>query len=323
MEASFPSPPLIFSKKIDKECALFLVMEPSGIIPALSTLCNDEGELDPESERSLVRASIDWGCTGVAVSIIAGEFYKFTDDERKRTFDIVIDAANGKVPVWAGVSHLGTASSIELAKYAEDAGADGIIAQPALVGKDAALGLHEHFQKIFSKVNIPLMIQDAEDFNGIKMEPGLYAKLANEFENFISVKIEGGKTLDKIRETRTTLGKRLSILGGMGGRLLLEELELGTAGSIPNPCMADLVVKAFNEYSAGDVEAAKNTFSKYKPWLEFQSQHSQSAFEIVKETLRLRGVVQSSFTRSPHAPMTNEAKAKLREILFSLGFLQT
>ena len=52
---------------------------------------------------------------------------------------IVVDEANGKVPVWAGISHLGTASSIELAKYAKDAGADGIIAQPALVGKEAAL----------------------------------------------------------------------------------------------------------------------------------------------------------------------------------------
>jgi 4-hydroxy-tetrahydrodipicolinate synthase len=296
--------------------------KPSGIIPALSTLCNDEGELDTESERSLVRTSIEWGCAGVAVSIIAGEFYKFTDYERKKTFDIVIDAANGKIPVWAGISHLGTASSIELAKYAEDAGADGVIAQPALVGKDASLGLHEHFQKIFSSVDIPIMIQDAEDFNGIKMEPGLYTKLANEFENFVSVKIEGGKTLDKIRETKTTLGKRLSILGGMGGRLLLEELELGTVGSIPNPCMTDIVVRAYNLFLAGDMEGAKKAFSTYKPWLEFQSLHSQSAFEIVKETLRLRGIVSSSFTRSPHLPMTNEAKTRLSEILSSMGYLK-
>jgi len=294
---------------------------PSGIIPALSTLCNDDGGLDEESERSLVRKSIEWGCNGVAASIIAGEFYKFTDDERKRTFDIVIDEANNKVPVWAGISHLGTASSIELARYAEDAGADGVIAQPALVGKDASLGMYEHFQNIFSKVNIPIMIQDAEDFNGIRMDPGLYAKLANEFDNFVSVKIEGGKTLDKIRETKITLGKRLAILGGMGGRLLLEELDLGTVGSIPNPCMTDVIVQAYRESTAGNSEGAREAFTKYRPWLEFQSQHSQSAFEIVKETLRLRGVVHSSYTRSPHVPMTTEARIKLREILSAMGFL--
>jgi len=296
--------------------------KPSGTIPALSTLCDDNGELDEESERSLVRTSIGWGANGVAVSIIAGEFYKFTDSERKRTFEIVVDEANGKVPVWAGISHLGTASSLELAKYAEEVGADGVIAQPALVGKDAPLALYEHFYNIFSRIDIPIMIQDAEDFNGIRMEPGLYAKLANEFENFVSVKIEGGKTLDKIRETKNTIGKRLAILGGMGGRLLLEELELGTVGSIPNPCMTDIVVRSYNKYNSGDPEGARQIFVKYRPWLEFQSQHTQSAFEIVKETLRLRGVVKSSFTRSPHVPMGSDAKMKLRELLTSMELLE-
>jgi 4-hydroxy-tetrahydrodipicolinate synthase len=296
--------------------------KPSGIIPALSTLTDNKGKFDEESERSLVRTSIQWGVTGVAVSIIAGEFYKFTDNERKHTFEVVVDEANGKVPVWAGISHLGTASSIELAKHAKDAGVDGIIAQPALVGKEAALALHEHFSTIFSKVDLPIMIQDAEDFNGIKMEPGLYARLANEFPQFVCVKIEGGKTLDKIRDTKITIGNRLSILGGMGGRLLLEELALGAVGNIPNPCMTDIVVQSYNDFRAGDFEKAQRTFSKYKPWLEFQTQHSQSAFEIVKETLRLRGVVKSSFTRSPHVPLADETKIELRKLIANMGLLK-
>jgi len=296
--------------------------KPSGIIPALSTVTDSRGEFDEESERSLVRTSIAWGVRGVAVSIIAGEFYKFTDQERKRTFEVVVDAANGDVPVWAGISHLGTASSIELAKYAKDAGADGIIAQPALVGKEASLALYEHFSTIFSKVDLPVMIQDAEDFNGIKMEPGLYARLANEFAHFLCVKIEGGKTLDKIRETKITVGSRLSILGGMGGRLLLEELALGAVGSIPNPCMSDIVVESQNDFMSGDIQKAQRTFSKYRPWLEFQTQHSQSAFEIVKETLRLRGVVKSSFTRSPHVPLADETKNELRSLVEKMGMLK-
>ncbi len=296
--------------------------KPSGIIPAVSTLTNDSGDFDEESERSLVRASIDWGATGIAVSIIAGEFYKFTDGERKKSFEVVVDEANGKVPVWAGISHLGTASSIELGRHAKDAGVDGIIAQPALVGKEAPLALHEHFSSIFSKIDLPVMIQDAEDFNGIKMEPGLYAKLAHEFPHFVCVKIEGGKTLDKIRETKITIGDRLSILGGMGGRLLLEELSLGAAGSIPNPCMTDIVVESYDKFRAGDIEEARSVFSRYKPWLEFQSQHSQSASEIVKETLRLRGIARSSFTRSPHVPLDAKAKLELRQLVVEMGMFR-
>jgi 4-hydroxy-tetrahydrodipicolinate synthase len=296
--------------------------KPSGIIPAISTLTDENGDFDEESERSLVRASIRWGASGIAVSIIAGEFYKFTDGERRRSFEVVVDEANGKVPVWAGISHLGTASSIEMAKYARDVGADGIIAQPGLVGKEAQLALHEHFTKIFSSVDLPEMIQDAEDFNGIRMEPGLYAKLANEFPQFVCVKIEGGRTLDKIKDTKITLGERVTILGGMGGRLLLEELPMGTAGSIPNPSMTDIVVESFNAFRADKREEATDIFSRYKPWLEFQNAHSQQALEIVKETLRLRGVVRSSSTRSPHVPMDVKVKSELRKLVQDMGMLE-
>jgi len=298
------------------------VNRPSGIIPALSTLTDEKGNFDEESERSLVRASMDWGASGIAVSIIAGEFYKFTDGERRRLFEIAVEETDGRVPVWAGISHLGTASSIELGKYAKDAGVDGIITQPGLIGKEASLALPEHFSSIFSKIDLPSMIQDAEDFNGIKMEPGLYEKLGNEFSQFVCVKIEGGKTLDKIRETKITLGNRLSILGGMGGRLLLEELSLGAVGSIPNPCMTDIVVESYNLFRAGHVEEARSVFSRYKPWLEFQSSRSQSAAEIAKETLRLRGVVKSSSTRSPHVPMEARTKSELKQMIESMGMLR-
>ena len=74
--------------------------KPSGIIPALGPLTDTKGMFDEDSERSLVRTSIEWGVSGVAVSIIAGEFYKFTDNERKRTFEVAVDEANGKAPVW-------------------------------------------------------------------------------------------------------------------------------------------------------------------------------------------------------------------------------
>ena len=298
-----------------------ILKEPFGIIPALSTITNETGELDEESERSLVQANLGWGARGVAASIVAGEFYKFTDEERVRTFEIVMEAANGKTPVWAGISHLGTQSSIKLARQAKDVGVYGVIAQAPLAGKEASLALYEHFSCLFQKVDIPIMIQDAEDFNGIHIDPNIYRRLADEFSQFVSVKIEGGKTLDKIREVKALMGDRLTILGGMGGRLILEELQLGAVGSIPNPCMTDLVVNTLNKFNEGKMKEAKESFSMYEPWLEFQTKYKESSFEIVKETLRLRGVVKSSATRSPHVPMSEQAKTELRNLIRKMNML--
>ena len=294
---------------------------PRGIMPALSTLTDNGGGLDEYSQRALVRANIGWGCCGVAVSIVAGEFYKFTDQERVATFQIAVEEAGDRVPVWAGISHLGTEPSIELARRAKEAQVTGIIAQPGLVGKDAPLAVYEHFSTLLEKVDIPVMIQDAEDFNGIRIDPSIYEKLAREYSHFVCVKIEGGKTLDKISEVKALMGQRLSILGGMGGRLLLDELKLGTDGSIPNACLTDLVVDAFVKFTSGQAEKATLSFSRYKPWLEFQSRHSASGSEIVKETLRLRGIAKSSATRSPHVPLDDQAKVELRNLLASMSLL--
>jgi dihydrodipicolinate synthase/N-acetylneuraminate lyase len=48
-------------------------LNPNGIIPALSTITDNQGNLDEESQRSLVQVNIEWGANALAVSIVAGE----------------------------------------------------------------------------------------------------------------------------------------------------------------------------------------------------------------------------------------------------------
>jgi dihydrodipicolinate synthase/N-acetylneuraminate lyase len=57
----------------------------------LSTPCDDWGALDEDSLRTEVRWSIAKGAHGVIVSLMAGEFHKFSDQERMRTYEIVIE----------------------------------------------------------------------------------------------------------------------------------------------------------------------------------------------------------------------------------------
>jgi dihydrodipicolinate synthase/N-acetylneuraminate lyase len=51
-----------------------------GIYPALSTPCDDNGTLDEESLRNEVRWNIEMGTHGLIVSIMSGEFHKFSID---------------------------------------------------------------------------------------------------------------------------------------------------------------------------------------------------------------------------------------------------
>ena len=279
-------------------------------------------DLDQVGLKCLASKNIEWGADGVAVSVVAGEFYKFSDEERKKCYELVVDKVDGKVPVWAGVSHMGTEPSVELAKFAKEVGADGIIAMPPLVGRESSMAFEEHFTTIMRKVDLPLMIQDAEGFAPIFMSPTLYLRLSDEYSNLVSVKIEGGNTLAKIRDVKKLVGGRLTILGGMAAVQMFEEMELGSEGNVPDACLTDMLVNVYKNYKNRNVTAARSIFAKYLRWANFMMLHQRSASEIEKETLRLRGVVGSSHTRSPHVPLKDEEKFELRTLLNQIGTTQ-
>lgn len=289
---------------------------PTGILPALSTPTDKSGELDETSLRSLVNHNIDWGVDGLALSIVAGEFYKFSDEERRRLFEVTVDEANGRVPVWAGVNHMGTEPAVRLARQAKEAGASGVIALPPFVGTKTDGAAFEHFTTLIGRIDLPVMVQDAEDFTGVHLGTSLYVELAKEHSNLSSIKIEGGETLKKMADV-LKIGElqKLSILGGMGGKLLLQELELGTHGSIPGSCLTDIVVEIYQNQRSGQTAKAKEVFGKYKQWLDILSLNSSSSAEVQKETARLRGVIKSSHTRSPHVPLGEDAKRQLASLV--------
>jgi 4-hydroxy-tetrahydrodipicolinate synthase len=291
--------------------------KPRGIIPAIATAVHERtGEINEEDQRSIVRFCLESRVHGIAAAIIVGEFFKFTDDERKRILSIVVDEANGKVPVWAGVSHFSTEPCLSLARYAKDLGVNGIIAMPGLVGKvDSAADLYNHFATLLDRIDIPLMIQDSEDFNGIRIPASVYQKLAKQFPHFVSVKVEGGNTFEKITETLDLLGDRLSIIGGMEARQLLEELAAGASGNIPDVCFPDLLVDVYENYRAGDLAKANQIFEKYRPWVEFLILHGGSLIEVEKLTLKYRGVVKDPSLRRPYHPLDEKSMERLANIV--------
>jgi 4-hydroxy-tetrahydrodipicolinate synthase len=294
-----------------------------GIYPALSTPCDDSGVLDEESLREQVRWNIEKGTHGVIVSLMSGEFHKFSDQERMRTYEIVVDEARGKVPVLVGPSHSGTTVVIQLSQFAAEIGADGICVLPPFFnmrdGK-AALCLYDHYAAIASQVDLPIMIQDCEG-TAPYMCVSLFKQLAADFGNIVGVKLEGPRSFGKAKEMREA-APDVVVFGGMAAVNMYEELKIGVAGNVPDACLTDVLVGVYELFVEGKVQEAEALFERYKKWLDFLHLHRMSNYEVEKETLRQRGVIKSSFTRLPHGPLlTDEDKEELNQILADLGLL--
>ena len=291
----------------------------AGVFPALCTVTDAKGDLDVAGMRAQVEANIGWGADGLCPGIIAGEFFKFSEDERMDILDATVEAADGRVPVLFGVSHSGTELAIRLAKHAEDRGADGVIAMvPYFSHTPSRAIVKNHISAICEATSLPVMLQDAEDATDIHICPTTYLDLADEHSNLTSIKLEGPGTLDKLRDINRLMPGRVSVFGGMAAKLILKEAELGADGTIPSGCLTDLIKQIWTNAKRGNGKKAEQAYAKYKPWVDLFHGSPGATAEIEKETLKHRGVILTATSRNPKVPLTEEGRQRLAEILGEL-----
>lgn len=255
---------------------------------------------------------------GIACLLFAGEFYKFSDLERKAVADVVVDEANGKVPVLVGISHSGTLPSIELGKDAKDVGADGVIVAPPYHSNfitESHLSLSKHYSELAHHVDLPIMIQDYEVRGGVHLSPPEINSIATSANNILYVKVEGDNQLKRIKEIIHLTRGRIGVFGGMAGYYLLQEMRLGVQGSIPGAEIVGPIVEVFTAEEKGEARAARKRFKDIKPYLDFLIGHFASFVEVEKEVLKHNGVIRSSAVRSPAVPLDNRARKLLLRLL--------
>src|SRR6185437_6750092 len=98
-----------------------------------------------------------------------------------------------------------------------------------------------------------------------------------------------------ISGVRALAGKRLKgIMGGMGGRFLLEEYRRGACGTMPASEVADGLVLVWNALERGDESEARRLHTLLLPLLNYEALYT---YAIYKEVLVKRGVIASSRSR--------------------------
>src|SRR5215217_6346087 len=98
----------------------------SGLIPAMITPFDEGGEVDLRATEAVVEHFVGAGVDGISALGSTGEFSHLTLDERKSFAEAVVEIVNGKTSLLIGVGAPGTREAIELARHAEEIGADGV-----------------------------------------------------------------------------------------------------------------------------------------------------------------------------------------------------
>lgn len=249
-----------------------------------------------------MRFALDCGSHGVVAFGLAGEVLKLGVDERKALTDVIVDEVAGAVPVVVGAGAPSVSASIELARHAERAGANGIVLPAPAGGTAGEAALVDYFVRIASSVSVPVMIQDAYAYLGVRLGPALVRRVGALAPNVRHVKLEAGPA--EMGEWTLELGPEFSLWGGDGGIYLLDSVRTGAAGLIPGVDLVDYLVRVYETELEGRTAAADQLFRDVLPMLVFEMQQSIDHFNsCAKRVLVRRGVLANPGLRPPAAEL--------------------
>ena len=150
----------------------------TGIIPPLLTGFDKEGDYDPAAQKEITEFLVD-KVQGFYICGTYGSGPMMTAEERKQVAEDVIAQVNGRVPVIVHVGGCSTRSVVELAKHAQEAGADAVAAVPPIYyhfGEDAVL---RHFKALREAVTIPAFVYNNPKATGVTVTPSMLKKIAD------------------------------------------------------------------------------------------------------------------------------------------------
>jgi len=135
-----------------------------GVIPYLVTPIDDDGRIRTDVLARLCDDLIGHGVHGLTPLGSTGEFAYLNDRQRRTTIDTTVQAANGRVPVIAGVAGTSTAHAIEQARTCASAGADGVLAVLETYFPLSERETEAYFLAIADSTDLPVIIYTNPNF---------------------------------------------------------------------------------------------------------------------------------------------------------------
>ncbi len=237
-----------------------------GVYPAVTTKFTEQGAIDRDMFRRGVQSQLDAGAHGIIVGGSLGESSTLTHDERLDLLHIA-KSVSGTTPMLLNIAEGSTSSAIQLARRAQDAGADGLMVLPPMMYKPNDAETIIYFNEIAQNTDLPIMIYNNPVDYKVEVTIPMLDQLLNN-SNIQAIK-ESTRDVSNVTRMRTAFGDHLKILCGVD-TLAMEELLMGADGwvaGLVNAFPAETVA-IYQLTKAGRIDEARKIYSWFMPLLE-------------------------------------------------------
>ena len=280
-----------------------------GIMPIVATPFTESYALDEEGLGRLVRFCIEAGATGLVGPANASEFSTLSDDERRRWIEIVVGEAGGQVPVVAAITSGHVVPAVDLARFAQGAGAAGVMSMPPHVLRVSQEGCYDFYRQLAAAVDIPVCVQNFDAPVGTPMSGELLGRMCRELPGVDYIKEETAPEPRQVGRTLAVAGDACKgVLGGKGGIYVLDEYRRGSCGNMPGCHTTDALVSIWNALEADEEAEARQRFNQILPLMNYERLYGIAVYKMI---LYRRGLIGTQVCRAPAASLE---EADLREL---------
>lgn len=292
-----------------------------GIVTALVTPFNLDGELDENALHRIVEFQIEKGVHGLYPCATFGEGPTMTVEQRKRVAEIVIEKSGRRVPVVVQVGASDASTTIELSRHAERVGADAVaVVTPYYYNPDEE-ALVEYYKQVSENVAIPVFIYNIPYRTTVNITPDIALKIVAAAPRVQGIK-DSSRDFMQVLEYIEKLPRDFIILNGADA-YILPALIMGVSGAMSaySNAFPELYVSLYDLFKRGDYEKAREVQFKINLTRRMLRLHAQPFIQPVKEAMKMRGIP-AGFVKRPLRPMTEEEIDDLGSKLKKLDLLR-
>jgi len=288
-----------------------------GAITALITPFTAKGEIDYDGMRKLVRWQIKQGINGLLALGTTGEAPTIEDSERAGIIKLVVEEANGKVPVIIGTGTNCTKDTVRYSREAEELGADAVLVVTPYYSKPTDDGIYLHFKSIADAINIPIIVYNIAGRTGRNIDAPLMKRLSS-IKNVEYVKEASGSMEQMMQILRQA--PKLKMYSG-DDCMTFPLMSLGGVGviSVVSNIVPGKVAKMCEYCLRGKYEKARKLHNELLPL--FKAAFIETNPIPIKAAMMMAGLPAGGY-RLPMCEMQDANKEKLKNVLKELRIIR-
>ncbi len=291
----------------------------SGAIAPLFTPFTDEGEVDHDSLRRMVRWQLANGSIGISIGGSTGEPSSQTIEERAAAIRTIREELAGSDAAFVpGTGSAKLNETLELTAVAQEVGVDAALIITPYYARPTQEALYQWYGTVAREFpDLPLIAYNVPSRTAVELAPETFARLYRDFDNIVGIK-ETTKDFEHFSRTMHLAGPDLLMWSGIE-LLCLPLIPLGGIGFISalSNIAPAAVAETYAAAVAGDWERARELHYGVHPLVDLLFVETNPA--PAKWLMAERGLISSGHVRPPLIGLTDQGIARVEALVAEAG----